>query len=261
MNSETIFKHSLKELLIIIISSLSITILMSYLSAYKRLYLFIQAHNFSAFDEFLVFFPAFLAMGFILLSYTKIQQLEAEVSKRREVETALLESKKTYKALSITDDLTQLYNVRYFNEILTMELERCLRYDCHLSLLLMDIDNFKHYNDTYTHLEGNKVLATMGEVIRQGSRKTDMNFRYGGEEFTVILPETNLEGAIVTAERIRTAFEKKTFSPKPDLNTHCTISIGVTQYKRKEPLNNFIKRADQAMYQAKNKGKNRVIFL
>ena len=124
----------------------------------------------------------------------------------------------------------------------------------------MDIDNFKDYNDTYGHQAGDKVLAKLGEVILDAIRRTDTAFRYGGEEFTVILPETNGEGAVIVAERIRERFEAEAFSPKPDVDAHNTVSIGVTEHNDAEEMESLIKRADMAMYDGKENGKNQVIF-
>lgn len=251
---------SLKELSIIIISAFILTLVMSYLDAYERLHLFTRMYHLFTFDEFIVFMPSFLAMGFILLSYHKIQQLEFEITKREEVEEALRKSEKGYKDLSITDGLTQLFNSRHFYSQLEMEIDRASRYNHPLSLLLMDIDNFKQYNDTYGHLEGDKVLASFGKVVHRCVRAVDAGYRYGGEEFTVILPETEVQGAVYAAERIRKGFEAEIFSPKPNKTVNITVSIGVTQYEPKEKVKAFIKRADKAMYVAKKEGKNRVSF-
>jgi predicted signal transduction protein with EAL and GGDEF domain len=142
MKDKSIGIPSLKELSIIIISAFILTLVMSYLDAYERLHLFTSMYHLFTFDEFIVFMPYFLAMGFILLSYHKIQQLEFEITKREEVEEALRKSEKGYKDLSITDGLTQLFNSRHFYSQLEMEIDRTSRYNHPLSLLLMDIDNF-----------------------------------------------------------------------------------------------------------------------
>ena len=201
---------------------------------------------------------AFLAMGFILLSYHKIQELELEINKREEVEEELRKSEKGYKDLAITDGLTQLYNSRHFYSQLEMEIDRANRYNHPLSLLLMDIDDFKQFNDTYGHLEGDKVLAAFGKVVQRCVRAVDAGYRYGGEEFTVILPETDVQGAVFAAERIRKGFEAEIFSPIPNETVHITVSVGVTQYEPEEKLKAFVKRTDKAMYSAKKEGKNRV---
>jgi len=162
------------------------------------------------------------------------------------------------KKLSITDGLTQLYNSRHFYSQLKGEIERCNRYEHKLSLLLLDIDNFKNYNDTYGHLEGDKILVRLGRVIKSCLRKMDTAYRYGGEEFTIILPDTDGEEASTVAERLRAAVGSEDFTDgtKPDVKI--TISIGVTQYFQEEKIASFVQRADQAMYQSKQGGRNKV---
>ncbi|MFA9498061.1 MAG: diguanylate cyclase [Deltaproteobacteria bacterium] len=163
--------------------------------------------------------------------------------------------------LAITDGLTKLYNLRHFYHLLEIEIDRCRRYGHPLALLLLDIDNFKVYNDTYGHLEGDKVLVKIGQIIQSCLRTMDTAFRYGGEEFTVILPETTAEEANNVANRIRTAVEFENFFPEPENIVTVTISVGVTEYYNKESLSAFIKRADQAMYLSKEKGRNAISFL
>ena len=163
--------------------------------------------------------------------------------------------------LAITDGLTKLYNLRHFYHLLEIEIDRCRRYGHPLALLLLDIDNFKVYNDTYGHLEGDKVLVKIGQIIQSCLRTMDTAFRYGGEEFTVILPETTAEEANNVANRIRTAVEFENFFPEPENVVTVTISVGVTEYYNKESLSAFIKRADQAMYLSKEKGRNAISSL
>ncbi len=125
----------------------------------------------------------------------------------------------------------------------------------------MDIDDFKDFNDTYGHLEGDEVLVRIGEVIQKCLRKTDSAYRYGGEEFTVTLPETTGDAATILAERIRAEFENEDFYPfGGGKSEHKTVSIGVTQYIFQEELRMFLKRADSNMYHAKGQGKNRVYY-
>jgi diguanylate cyclase (GGDEF)-like protein/PAS domain S-box-containing protein len=114
-----------------------------------------------------------------------------DISNRKRMEEELRESEKRYRELSIVDDLTQLYNSRQFYLQLKIELDRSNRYNQPLSLLLLDLDNFKHYNDTYGHVEGDQVLRRLGKVIKQCLRETDFAYRYGGEEFTVLMPMTS----------------------------------------------------------------------
>ncbi len=251
---------SQNELLGVIFFSLICTLLMSFLNAFEKLYIFTNSFDLFRFGEFAVFFPAFTALGFTYFSYRRVRDLEFEITKRKETEEALRDSEQKYMELSIKDELTQLYNARHFKDIIIAEIERSLRYDHPLSILLMDIDNFKHFNDRYGHPAGNKVLVVLGQVIQESIRSTDRAFRYGGEEFTVILTETNVEGALVVAERIRERFEAESFSPEPNEIIHNSVSIGLTQYKPKEDVQSLVQRADIAMYAAKRKGKNRVVL-
>ena len=184
-----------------------------------------------------------------------------DVSERRRAELALKESERLYRDLSITDGLTGLYNSRHFFGRVKDEIERCNRYSSTLSLILLDVDNFKNYNDTYGHIDGDRVLAGLADVIREGIRGVDSAYRYGGEEFIVIFPETEPEEARVVAERLRNAFELTTFLPRPDSRVNMTISIGGGCYHTGEDLTTFVKRIDEAMYSAKNLGKNRVVFV
>ncbi|MGA8178670.1 MAG: diguanylate cyclase [Desulfobacterales bacterium] len=163
--------------------------------------------------------------------------------------------------LAITDGLTKLYNLRHFYHLLEIEIDRCSRYGHPLALLLMDIDNFKIYNDSYGHLEGDKVLIRLGQIITSCLRTMDSAFRYGGEEFTIILPETTAEEAKNVAHRIKTVVEFEHFFPETENPVRITVSIGVTEYSNQEPLSTFIKRADQAMYISKEKGRNTISFL
>ena len=158
--------------------------------------------------------------------------------------------------LAITDGLTKLFNSRHFYNQLDVEVGRCRRYNHPLALLLLDIDHFKDYNDTYGHLEGDKVLVSIGLNIQDCLRAMDSAYRYGGEEFTVILPETNGEEARTVAERIRRKIGSEPHNPDEDNNVSVTISIGVTEYVNGEDVATFVQRADQAMYASKTKGRN-----
>ncbi len=162
------------------------------------------------------------------------------------------------KELSITDGLTQLYNKRYFLETLEKEFVRAKRFGNELSVILMDIDHFKSVNDTYGHVQGDSILKEMGEIINRGIRKVDFPARYGGEEFIIITPNTNIQDAIEIAERVRDITEKYDFKTekKP---LRITISLGVaTMNKTITNKTSLIKRADGALYQAKDSGRNRV---
>jgi len=183
-----------------------------------------------------------------------------DITERVKAEKALAESERRYKELSLVDELTKLFNKRYFNTHLQLEVERANRHGQPLSLLLLDIDNFKHHNDTYGHADGDRVLARLGQVIKESLRVNDVPCRYGGEEFTIILPETSGEQAIVVAERIRAGFAGVIFQPNPQETVQKTVSIGVTQYLPGESGQSLLERADQNMYEAKQSGKNRYVL-
>ena len=257
METNTI-RSARNELIGIFVVALICTIIMVFFEGLERLYIFTSKADHFPFGEFAVFFPAFLAIGFVYFSYRRVRELESEITRRLKLEMALRESEKKYKDLSITDDLTELYNVRYFEDRLNGEIDRTTRYGRPLSMILLDIDDFKNYNDSYGHTEGNKVLSALGTVVRGCIRRTDTAFRYGGEEFTIILPETPITGAVGVAERIREGFASESFSPKPDEVVRATVSLGVCQYEPDEDVESFIRRADSAMYEAKQQGKNRV---
>jgi diguanylate cyclase (GGDEF)-like protein/PAS domain S-box-containing protein len=176
----------------------------------------------------------------------------------KKTEQELKESEQRYRELSIIDDLTQLYNSRHFYFQLKIELDRSNRYEQPLTLLLLDLDNFKAFNDAYGHVEGDQVLKRLGQVVKKCLRETDFAYRYGGEEFTIMLPMTTSADGAVTAERIRTEFKKETFSPAPGQDVHSTVSIGLAQYKPQEEMKAFVHRVDQLMYQGKKNGKDRV---
>lgn len=165
------------------------------------------------------------------------------------------------KKLATIDGLTKLYNSRHFYNQLQLEVDRTIRYNHQLSLLLLDIDNFKQFNDTFGHLEGDQILVKLGRTILTCLRKMDSAYRYGGEEFTIILPETAGEEAITVAQRIRAKISAEVFIQPDDQKRGITASIGVTEYLPNESLSDFIKRSDKAMYTSKDQGRNKVTSL
>jgi len=183
------------------------------------------------------------------------------VLKERELTNERIRMMEKLQKLAITDGLTRLYNSRSFYSQLELEVDRFNRYQHPLTLLLLDIDHFKDYNDKYGHLEGDKVLVRFSQIIRTCLRTNDSAYRYGGEEFTVILPETAGEEARTVAQRIRAALEAEPFIPEGGEAVTVTISIGLTEYHPKEELSTFIQRADQAMYRSKRSGRNKVSML
>ncbi len=163
------------------------------------------------------------------------------------------------KKLTITDDLTSLYNFRYLREFLGFEISRSLRYNTPLSILFIDIDNFKNVNDTKGHLVGSAVLVEIGEIFKSMVRDKDAIVRYGGDEFVIILPETSTEGALVLAKRIKDKVEDYIFKGGDDYEIKLTVSIGIaTCPNHGINAEKLIKMADTAMYEAKYEGKNKI---
>jgi diguanylate cyclase (GGDEF)-like protein len=183
------------------------------------------------------------------------------VLKERKLTKERIRMMEKLQKLAITDGLTKLYNSRSFYTQLELEVDRVNRYQHPLTLLLLDIDYFKEYNDNYGHLEGDKVLVRFSQIIKSCLRANDSAYRYGGEEFTVILPETGGEEAKTVAQRIRVALEAERFKPRNGHSVTITISIGLTEYNHKEELSTFIQRADKAMYHSKQNGRNKVSVL
>ncbi len=163
--------------------------------------------------------------------------------------------------LSITDGLTNLFNQRHFHSCLADEIDRVIRYNSPLSLICFDLDKFKDCNDRLGHLEGDNVLRRVGNLLNVITRHSDKGFRYGGDEFFVLLPETNLDQAIITAEKIRQKFNDSW--PYETSGTGVlslvTLSIGVVQREEETSGVALMKRADLAMYNAKNQGGNRIV--
>jgi two-component system cell cycle response regulator len=154
--------------------------------------------------------------------------------------------------LSITDDLTGLHNYRHFYKTLELEIARLKRQRTALSLLMFDMDNFKRYNDLYGHLEGDKVLKKVGEVVNRLIRShVDSGYRYGGDEFAVLLVGATLDQAMPIAERLRISIEQAGFRD-------ISVSIGVTEFYPDYNLREFVRLADDSLYAAKHSGGNRV---
>jgi diguanylate cyclase (GGDEF)-like protein len=162
------------------------------------------------------------------------------------------------KGLAIRDDLTGLYNFRYFWEMLNHHVELSRRYGEPLSLLFLDLDDFKRVNDTYGHLQGDLVLRAVGAFLRQAVRQADLACRYGGEEYAVILPQTPAAAAMGLGERLRAGVAATLIScGKQELSI--TVSVGVGAFSPRMDGAALVAQADQALYQAKQGGKNRVV--
>lgn len=171
------------------------------------------------------------------------------------------------REMATTDSLTHLYNRRYFEEQIEKEIERCRRYNSALSLLILDIDHFKQVNDSHGHLVGDKVLRELGRVIESSIRHIDIPVRYGGEEFAIILPETDAEGAAVIGERLCRQIAEHDFqlhgdSDRGNDSLHLTVSIGISHLADPDELTSrmLISNADKALYYAKEHGRNRSVL-
>jgi len=171
----------------------------------------------------------------------------------------LISQQKAHKE-AITDGLTNLYNHRFFMNQLSQEMERSRRYQNPLSLLMIDIDNFKNYNDTNGHPAGDTVLKKVAQLFLKTVRKSDYVTRYGGEEFAVLLPETPLLSAELVAEKLRRTIENEHFdNQEAQPGGNLTISVGVSEQTKDLNISeDFVKSADEALYKSKESGRNRV---
>lgn len=164
------------------------------------------------------------------------------------------------KIMAVTDGLTGLYNHREFYQSLRRELERARRYRHTLSLLIIDVDDFKRFNDRFGHPAGDFALRKIADLLRKCARTTDVIARYGGEEFAVILPESTPGGALMVAERIKTEVGEHNFIPNANDPVHLTVSIGIYSSEKGEATEDqIVSLADEASYIAKKSGKNRVV--
>ena len=167
---------------------------------------------------------------------------------------------KKLQRLAIVDSLTGLYNSRHFFEQLEKEIKRSDRYLHPISLIFIDIDNFKEINDTYGHMIGDSILALIAKRIKTCLRTNDSAFRFAGDEFTIILPETALNEAKFVADRILSKFSDESFVINEKEILEITPSVGIAEYQRNEGHQQFVHRADVTMYEAKQRGGNRVII-
>lgn len=178
---------------------------------------------------------------------------EIRIILQRAVERYLLVSvsseKDYYAKLAVLDGLTGLYNKRYFNELMSFEFSRLKRYAGNLSVLMIDIDNFKNYNDTKGHPAGDELLKKAAQIFRNSVREMDLVCRYGGEEFVIMLPQTDKKGSAIVAERVRT---------QANLYLAATVSIGIAAFPEDANESSaLVEKADAALYKAKQTGKNK----
>ena len=167
---------------------------------------------------------------------------------------------KELKRLTIEDSLTGLYNSRHFFDQLDKEINRSNRYLHPISLMFIDIDNFKGINDTYGHMIGDKILSLIAKRIKACLRFHDTAYRFAGDEFTIILPETNSSEAKFVAERILAEFARESLVINEKEISEITLSIGIAEYRMNEGNQQFVHRADVIMYEAKRREGNNVII-
>ena len=168
-----------------------------------------------------------------------------------------ISAKKKLETLSIMDKLTNVFNRRKIDESLRLEIQRAERYNKKLSLIIIDIDHFKHVNDTFGHQMGDDVLIKVAEILQKSIRKIDILGRFGGEEFLIVCPQTEKEGVLKLAENIRKNIESYKFNTVRDI----TISLGLTSYQSGDDEDSIIKRSDDALYASKDEGRNKATFL
>ena len=177
-----------------------------------------------------------------------------KVALRRQIER----QRRELERLATTDVLTGVFNRRVLLERLELELRRCRRYGTRLCVLLLDVDHFKRVNDTYGHLAGDAVLVVLGHLLKTRVRGTDVAGRYGGEEFCVLLPETDLDPGRELAERLRQHLAAETFAAG-ETTFRVTCSVGVAHFHdAKQKVTDLLQAADEALYQAKQQGRDRV---
>jgi diguanylate cyclase (GGDEF)-like protein len=159
--------------------------------------------------------------------------------------------------MAVTDELTGTANRREFQMQFRMAVSRYRRYRIPMSIIMIDIDNFKNINDSYGHLTGDKILKQLSRVIQKDSRPDDLPARWGGDEFVILL-SCDLHDARITAERLRHAIKETGSSSEHDSNLKITISAGVSEYRDGDSLDSLLARADKALYSAKNGGRDTV---
>lgn len=195
-------------------------------------------------------FLKLVAYNFIILIYCNIGAYLTNYYKRKQ----FIDSKELLR-VSITDPLTGIYNRVKFNEELQRWIEFCNRYEHPLSLVMFDIDDFKKVNDNYGHMTGDCVIKDLALIIEKQIRNTDIFARWGGEEFVILLPNTNIHQAKEMMERIRVCVQNNKYN---DIE-HITCSFGVAALRKNENAESLLQRADKLLYEAKDCGKNRVV--
>lgn len=171
---------------------------------------------------------------------------------------ALIQKVASLERLSITDGLTQVHNHRYFQDRLREEFRRAQRYDDPLSLILIDLDHFKHFNDQHGHQVGDIVLCDVAGALQKSVRETDLLARYGGEEFAILLPRTPLAGALTVAERVWRELGALRTGPQRTLRVTCSVGVASFPHHAVSNAEQLVRSADESLYRAKSEGRNRI---
>lgn len=192
------------------------------------------------------------------MAIERSNRLEVELSRSTAEIGALRKQVEDASREALTDALTGIGNRKQFDQRLKHEMQQSMEKGTELSLLLMDIDHFKKFNDTHGHQFGDLVLRLVARALLDGIKGRDIAARYGGEEFVILLPDTSACAAMTVAEHLRESIARKTIQKRDTRETlgTVTISVGVAAYRLGEPSYVFIERADAALYQAKTKGRN-----
>jgi len=193
------------------------------------------------------------AINLLLLLASRLRTNNSTVSSN-------IRLQREYKRNAMIDGLTTLYNRRWLDDALPRFVTRYGRGGTPLSIVIVDVDHFKSFNDTYGHPVGDQVLVEVARTLMGNVRPADLCARYGGEEFMVILPDTDAKGGRIVAERLRTAVSQIKLGPPAGRDRRITISCGGASLAANQSVADLIARADQALYRAKNSGRNRVDF-
>ena len=216
-------------------------------TGYSSEYFYEDAINYGASD--LIFKP--IRFNELMLRINRVIRERALINERDKMIERL-------KKLSIQDPLTELFNSRHFYAQLGDEIQRSERYLHPLALIFIDIDHFKAINDTYGHMVGDQALLLIAKKMQASLRSQDTAYRFAGDEFTIILPETTSDNAKFVADRIKAEMEKESLVIREQKIAKITLSMGVAEYQRNEKKEQFVHRADVTMYEAKKKGRNSI---